>query len=197
MFETIVEGGGSQTQEYGCSRYAASCHCEWNCPARCGNRSGWHAGIDVARGPGVQPRLLAVGYGTRVTRVRDPGSCGGLGPFAVCINSGPVDIWYGHCSKDLVGVGAQVHPGQPIAVMGSFGCSTGTHLHFEVLPAGSVDGCRSLDPTPYLRSWPQLAPPGPPGPVPTPAPVPVTPGRSAAPWLLAAGAALAIYAVKR
>jgi murein DD-endopeptidase MepM/ murein hydrolase activator NlpD len=189
-FGQLVRGGGVQTQEYGCSRWACANHTEWNCPSRCSCRYGWHAGLDVAAGAGAQ--LLAIGYGTRVYRTRDPGSCGGLGPYAVCINSGPVDIWYGHCRKDLVGIAANVVPGQPIAEMGSFGCSTGTHVHFEVQPAGSVNGCASLDPAPYLSRWPG-APPvtPPPQPIPGSPPAPGAPDHS---WLLLAGAGLLVAA---
>jgi hypothetical protein len=189
-FNQVVQGGGiggplgnGQTQEYGCSGWACANRTEWNCPSRCRCPYGWHAGLDIAARAGTP--LLAVGYGTRVIQPRPSGGCGGLGPFAVCIRSGPVDIWYGHCSKDLVGAAATVVPGQPIALMGSLGCSTGTHLHFEVQPAGSVDGCRSLDPTPYLTHWPGQppAPIQPPGQPPAGPPPP-----DLTPWLLAAAA---------
>lgn len=165
-YDSIVAGGGVLTQDYGLTAFARSCQCEWRCPARGSRGYDFHAGLDVAR-LGVVT-LLAVGYGTRVMRTRAPGSCGGLGPFAVCINSGPIDVWYGHASRDLVGIGARVAPGQPVAIMGSLGCSTGQHVHYEVQPAGSVDGCASLDPRPYLNSWPGRAPAPPPGPTPAP-----------------------------
>lgn len=200
-YEQLIEGGAIVTQPYGCTQWARTYHTEWDCPGRgCPRGSfGFHAGIDLAQAPGRQPVMKAVGYGTRVVRLRDPGSCGGLGPFAVCINSGPVDIWYGHCSKDLVGIGAQVVPGQPIAVMGTLGCSNGMHLHFEVQPAGSVYGCNSLDPTPYLTRWPGAAP-GPPSPVPPGSgdgsdAAPGTPSRAA--WALAAGAGLLLVASRK
>lgn len=43
---------------------------------------------------------------------------------------------YAHCSKVLVKAGTLVKRGQPIALIGSSGRSTGPHLHFEVLLDG-------------------------------------------------------------
>lgn len=43
---------------------------------------------------------------------------------------------YGHNTSNLVTVGDYVKPGQTIALMGSTGRATGTHLHFEVLYRG-------------------------------------------------------------
>jgi murein DD-endopeptidase MepM/ murein hydrolase activator NlpD len=178
-FESIVRGGGVKTQDFGCTWYQQ----EWPC-AGCPRGMKWHAGIDIAAAWGTP--LLAVGYGTRVSLPRDPGSCGGLGSFAVCIRSGPVDVWYGHCSKDLVGIGAPVVPGQPIALMGTLGCSTGTHVHVEVQRNGVVNGCQALNPLPYLTRWPGT-PSTPPAPAPDPVPVPMPAGSS--PWILAAAGA--------
>ncbi len=39
---------------------------------------------------------------------------------------------YGHNSRNLVRVGQMVQKDTPIAVIGSTGRSTGTHVHFEV-----------------------------------------------------------------
>jgi len=52
---------------------------------------------------------------------------------------------YAHCSKVLVSAGSLVKRGQPIALIGSSGRSTGPHLHFEVL----VDGVPQ-DPAKFL-----------------------------------------------
>jgi murein DD-endopeptidase MepM/ murein hydrolase activator NlpD len=53
---------------------------------------------------------------------------------------------YGHNQKVLVQVGDTVQKGQPIALMGSTGRSTGPHLHFEVLKQG-----RAVDPMTFVR----------------------------------------------
>jgi murein DD-endopeptidase MepM/ murein hydrolase activator NlpD len=189
-FETIVRGGAVLTQGFGDTAWACSCRCEWTCP---GHPAGcFHAGIDVARaGAGVQ--LLAAGYGQVVRIGRQIPGCGGLGPYAPCIRSGNRDMWYGHASKCLVGAGTWVVPGQPIAIMGSIGCSTGQHVHFEVLPAGwDPDGCGAVDPFPYVTKWPGL-----PHNVPVPPPPPAPPKRSLLPLALVAGGAALLYAGSR
>ena len=39
---------------------------------------------------------------------------------------------YGHASEVLVDVGMHINKGQPIALVGSTGLSTGSHVHYEV-----------------------------------------------------------------
>jgi murein DD-endopeptidase MepM/ murein hydrolase activator NlpD len=50
-------------------------------------------------------------------------------------------------SKVLVGANARVVRGQLIALMGSTGRSTGSHLHYEV----RIDG-HAVNPMPFLQS---------------------------------------------
>jgi murein DD-endopeptidase MepM/ murein hydrolase activator NlpD len=52
---------------------------------------------------------------------------------------------YGHNSRNLVRTGQTVQKGDAIAVIGSTGRSTGTHVHFEV----ERDG-KNLNPMRYL-----------------------------------------------
>jgi hypothetical protein len=199
-FESIMQGGGVLTQDFGQTSYAMGCRCEWTCPGYAA--ASFHAGIDVAPARGGQPFLLAVGYGqcVRVGRVLQGYSCSGLGPNAPCIRSGGIDIWYGHALRSLVNPGDLVVPDQPIAVCDSVGCSTGNHVHFEVLPAGSdPNGCAAVNPWSYLNGWPgqpNIAP-CPPGYVGTPpnctAPVDQRRGSSAL-LLGAAGLALILAA---
>ena len=56
---------------------------------------------------------------------------------------------YAHASRLLVKRGAIVAPGEPIALVGSTGRSTGPHLHFEVLRRGEA-----VDPKKYLVARP-------------------------------------------
>ena len=53
---------------------------------------------------------------------------------------------YAHNQRVLVAVGDTVQKGQPIALIGSTGGSTGPHLHFEVLKQG-----RAVDPMSFVR----------------------------------------------
>ena len=53
---------------------------------------------------------------------------------------------YAHNQRTLVTPGETVQKGQPIALIGSTGRSTGPHLHFEVLKDG-----RAVDPMRFVR----------------------------------------------
>ena len=55
---------------------------------------------------------------------------------------------YGHAERTLVSVGQTVNRGQPVALMGSTGRSTGPHVHFEVLRNG-----RQVDPLSFIGRW--------------------------------------------
>lgn len=179
-FESIVQGGGILTQDFGRTAYAASCGCEWTCPGYPGGS--FHAGIDIARNGNVV--LLAAGSGQVVRIGRPTAGCGGLGPYAPCVRSGGVDIWYGHAKQCLVGAGTFVKAGQPIAIMGSIGCSTGQHVHFEVVPATwDPNACGALNPWAYISSWPG-SPPSP-------------PKAAVQPWMVLAGGAALLFAATR
>ena len=53
---------------------------------------------------------------------------------------------YSHNKENLVEPGDLVRKGEPIALVGSTGRSTGSHVHFEVYKHG-----RSVDPLSYVR----------------------------------------------
>ena len=90
-----------------------------------------HAGVDIP-GPVGTPI-----YATADGIVDHAGWQGGYG----------IATRYGHLSKVLVADGARVTRGQLIALMGSTGRSTGSHLHYEV----RMDG-HAVNPVPFLTT---------------------------------------------
>ena len=70
----------------------------------------------------------------------------GYGLMVLIRNSPTMETRYGHSSKLFVKAGDVVKRGQVIAMMGTTGRSTGTHLHFEVV----INGKR-VNPLGYIR----------------------------------------------
>ncbi|AMO90983.1 peptidase M23 family protein [Corynebacterium simulans] len=90
----------------------------------------FHSGIDIANAVGTP--ILAAMDGT----VIDSGPASGFGQWIrIKHDDGSMTV-YGHMQTLDVAVGERVHAGQKIAGMGSMGFSTGSHLHFEIHPAG-------------------------------------------------------------
>jgi murein DD-endopeptidase MepM/ murein hydrolase activator NlpD len=90
----------------------------------------FHEGLDFSAKPGTPISAVATGI------VTWSGPRAGYGNL-VEINHGSGNITrYAHNSKNLVDVGDKVNKGEVIAIMGSSGRSTGTHVHFEVLRNG-------------------------------------------------------------
>ena len=87
----------------------------------------FHSGLDIA-GPIGTP-IYTPESGT----VAFSGTYAGYGNM-VLIKHDRQGLYtiYGHCSKNLVHEKDRVRSGQPLALMGSTGRSTGSHLHFEV-----------------------------------------------------------------
>lgn len=103
---------------------------------------GWkHTGLDVD-GDFTSP-LYAAEDG--VVEVSGWNS-GGYGLMVLIDHPNGIKTRYGHASKLFVKAGDTVHRGQVIAMMGSTGRSTGSHLHFEVY----VNGKR-VNPLLYIR----------------------------------------------
>jgi murein DD-endopeptidase MepM/ murein hydrolase activator NlpD len=98
-----------------------------------------HQGTDIAARPGSVIRAAASGT---VVLSR---WYGGYGNAVELDHGGGVHTRYGHASALLVAVGEYVTAGQPIALVGSTGDSTGPHLHFEVRLAGVA-----IDPVPFM-----------------------------------------------
>lgn len=102
-------------------------------------RTAFHKGVDFAAPEGSE--VVAVASGV-VTWSRDRFGYGRV----VEINHGNGLVTrYAHNQKALVNVGDTVQKGQPIALIGSTGRSTGPHLHFEVLKGG-----RAVNPMSFI-----------------------------------------------
>jgi murein DD-endopeptidase MepM/ murein hydrolase activator NlpD len=99
----------------------------------------FHKGVDFAGAAGS--RVIAVAAGV----VTWAGERSGFGKL-VEINHGDGYVTrYAHNERMLVSVGQTVKRGEPLALMGSTGRSTGPHVHFEVLRNG-----RQVDPLSFI-----------------------------------------------
>ncbi|MBQ3072355.1 MAG: peptidoglycan DD-metalloendopeptidase family protein, partial [Oscillospiraceae bacterium] len=100
-----------------------------------GPRSGFgsknHKGIDIG---GVYGSNILASDGGEV--IYSDFSQSGYGYLIKIRHDDGTVTYYAHCSQLLVGVGERVAQGQVIALMGSTGASSGTHLHFEVRLGG-------------------------------------------------------------
>jgi murein DD-endopeptidase MepM/ murein hydrolase activator NlpD len=101
----------------------------------------FHAGVDFA-GP-AGSRVIAVGPGV----VSYSGWKQGYGYVVEITHPTGYVTRYGHNSRNLVRVGQSVQKNDALAIIGSTGRSTGTHVHFEVLRDGNV-----LNPMKYLAA---------------------------------------------
>jgi murein DD-endopeptidase MepM/ murein hydrolase activator NlpD len=98
-----------------------------------------HYGVDI---PGrIGTPVLASAPGV----VRFAGAAGSYGEMVEIDHDGALATRYAHLSRILVRPGTRVEQGQLVALMGSTGRSTGSHLHFEVRVGG-----RAVDPLAYL-----------------------------------------------
>ena len=88
--------------------------------------STFHKGIDLAAPKGTP--IYASADGT----VKFAGTGTGYGLYIRLTHDGGVETRYGHCSQLLVKKGDKVKKGDLIALVGSTGISSGSHLHFEV-----------------------------------------------------------------
>jgi murein DD-endopeptidase MepM/ murein hydrolase activator NlpD len=104
-----------------------------------GNQASHH-GIDFAAVAGTQ--VLAVADGV----VSHTGTDGGYGRMVEITHGNGYVTRYAHNAKLLVKPGQTVKRGDPIALMGSTGRSTGPHVHFEVLRDG-----RPMNPLSFVR----------------------------------------------
>jgi murein DD-endopeptidase MepM/ murein hydrolase activator NlpD len=100
-----------------------------------------HAGIDFAARPGSIIRAASSGTVVLASWY------GGYGNAVDIDHGNGLSTRYGHASEVLVSTGEYVTVGQPIALVGSTGDSTGPHLHFEVRQNGTP-----VDPLPFLAA---------------------------------------------
>jgi murein DD-endopeptidase MepM/ murein hydrolase activator NlpD len=99
-----------------------------------------HKGVDFAGKEGSD--ILAVAGGV----VTYTGTRSGYGELVEISHEDGFVTRYGHNKEIKVGPGEVVRKGQPIALMGSSGRSTGAHVHFEVYKHG-----RPVDPSSYIQ----------------------------------------------
>ncbi len=85
-----------------------------------------HEGIDVTAPMGAEIQAPAAGLVTKVEWVD------GYGNMLTIDHGYGTVTRYAHSSRVLVARGARVKRGQPIALVGSTGLSSGPHLHYEV-----------------------------------------------------------------
>jgi murein DD-endopeptidase MepM/ murein hydrolase activator NlpD len=103
-------------------------------------RGAFHAGVDFAAPPGTKVITTGPGF------VSFSGYKEGYGNVVEVTHPTGYVTRYGHNSRNLVREGQTVQKGQAIAVIGSTGRSTGTHVHFEVVRDGKVQNpMRYLD----------------------------------------------------
>ena len=100
-----------------------------------------HAGVDIPGPVGTPIYATAAGTIARAERA------GGYGNLVEVDHGKGIATRYGHLSRMLVQPGAHVERGQMIALMGSTGRSTGSHLHYEV----RIDG-HAVNPAPFLTT---------------------------------------------
>ncbi len=103
----------------------------------------FHAGTDF--GANCNSPIFAAHGGTVVYA----GPNGGYGNFVLIDNGNGLTTGYGHIVNGgiRVSIGQPVGPGQPIALIGSTGHSTGCHLHYEVRENGVA-----VDSVPFMRA---------------------------------------------
>ncbi len=94
-------------------------------------RGRYHTGVDI-EGDYSSP-IYAAAAGRVVFAAFDRS---GYGVHIVIDHGNGYETLYGHASKIFASVGDRVKQGQTIAMVGSTGRSTGTHLHYEIRTGG-------------------------------------------------------------
>ncbi|RRS09454.1 M23 family peptidase [Pseudoalteromonas sp. J010] len=105
-------------------------------------RRAFHKGIDLAGWHKTDIVAPAAGV------VKRAGKNGGYGKFIEIEHANEITTRYGHLHTIKVKKGQQVDKGDVIALMGSTGRSTSTHLHYEV-----IQGKKHLNPIKIARAF--------------------------------------------
>lgn len=105
----------------------------------------FHTGIDIGAWGGSN--ILAANSGTVLWVGWDPN---GYGNYVMIDHGGGVVTLYAHSCRVLVETGEYVKKGQPIALVGTTGLSTGNHLHFEIRVNGSYQNPLDKNQTYYV-----------------------------------------------
>lgn len=90
-----------------------------------------HYAVDIAAAAGTPIRAADGGV------VKTSAYKGSYGNLVVIDHGNGYSTYYAHNSRLLVSVGERVVQGQTIALMGSTGNSTGSHVHFEIRKNGT------------------------------------------------------------
>jgi murein DD-endopeptidase MepM/ murein hydrolase activator NlpD len=99
----------------------------------------FHTGVDISVPPDSKVKATAEGIVSFAGRTENSG-------IVVVVEHGHgFSTAYAHSRKALVRVGQRVVRGEPIALSGSTGISTGPHVHYEIWKNG-----RHTDPSGYL-----------------------------------------------
>ncbi|MDE6526894.1 MAG: peptidoglycan DD-metalloendopeptidase family protein, partial [Muribaculaceae bacterium] len=102
-----------------------------------------HKGVDLKLNIGDTVRAAFDG---KVRIVRNQGARKGYGMYIVIRHPNQLETVYGHLSKWLVEPDQYVKAGEPIALGGNTGRSTGPHLHFETRYMGyAINPCAIFD----------------------------------------------------
>lgn len=102
-------------------------------------RAAMHTGVDLAAPYGTPVYASADGVVDRA------GGASGYGNLVEIDHGHMIQTRYGHLSRILVHEGQTIKRGDLIALMGSTGRSTGSHLHYEVRIQGEA-----VNPVPFL-----------------------------------------------
>lgn len=92
----------------------------------------YHKGIDFVGKPGSEVLAVAAGIVTKSERVA------GYGNIVEIRHADGYLTRYAHNQENLVNEGDRVEKGEPIAMLGSTGRSSGPHVHFEVRRGGKI-----------------------------------------------------------